>query len=411
MPRISQPHLACSPDPRANRCSHFTLRDCASRILEEEKGAECENPTQILESHSSFTKQAENLESKSGFTKQIECEKSPPSSLRADLSAWQSTNSTTAPLESTFDNPTTKTHKVDSSNDYSATAELMDSKETSANAERYPLFSKEATLCHAVQAPLAMTEVDSSNDYSATAELMDSKETSANAERYPLFSKEATLCHAVQAPLAMTAKNAASENAVSMGDETISLVRQYGVEARVPIAIIGLNSMRHKAEGAITLQNFARACSDLSDVMRIAILVDAWKNDLDNPYMLVWRIVNNIDAKRDVLIQGEQVFIDARDKPESPAHPRAWPKETDCSRAVIEALRAKGFRIDDELLHRYHFIDARDKPESPAHPRAWPKETDCSRAVIEALRAKGFRIDDELLHRYHICGSPKTKDV
>ena len=34
----------------------------------------------------------------------------------------------------------------------------MDSKETSANAERYPLFSKEATLCHAVQAPLAMTE-------------------------------------------------------------------------------------------------------------------------------------------------------------------------------------------------------------------------------------------------------------
>ena len=34
----------------------------------------------------------------------------------------------------------------------------MDSKETSATPKRYPLFSKEATLCHAVQAPLAMTE-------------------------------------------------------------------------------------------------------------------------------------------------------------------------------------------------------------------------------------------------------------
>ena len=301
--------------PQKRQSSHSPT--AIPRILEEESQVECETSCReqtALESTFSQSPTAipRILEEEKGAG----CEKSPPSSLRADLSAWQSTNSTNT-LESTFDNPTTKTHKV-----------------------------------------------DSSNDYSATAELMDSKETSANAERYPLFSKEATLCHAVQAPLAMTAKNAASENAVSMGDETISLVRQYGVEACVPIAIIGLNSMRHKAEGAITLQNFARACSDLSDVMRIAILVDAWKNDLDNPYMLVWRIVNNIDAKRDVLIQGEQVFIDAR-----------------------------------------------DKPESPAHPRAWPKETDCSRAVIEALRAKGFRIDDELLHRYHICGSPKTKDV
>ena len=33
------------------------------RILEEEKGAECENPTQILESHSGFTKTAQILES------------------------------------------------------------------------------------------------------------------------------------------------------------------------------------------------------------------------------------------------------------------------------------------------------------------------------------------------------------
>ena len=438
------------------------------RILEEESQVECETSCREQTALESTFEQSYTIPTATPRILEEEkgagCEKSPPSSLRADLSAWQSTNSTNT-LESTFDNPTTKTHKVDSSNDYSATAELMDSKETSANAERYPLFSKEATLCHAVQVPLAMTE-----------------------------------------------KNAASENAVFRGDEIITLVRQYGVEARVPITIIALNSAElmdchavqaplamtgdispaaqydnvkkvdsrendenveksqnkqaesvfdnHAASGRIlelestfenvstlneqakdsrenaasektpqnaraesvfdnhavggrifdekvglcsgeqgdktwasidaashklpafsqkanaqntkvdsnqanlTLQNFARACSGLSDVMRIAILVDAWKNDLDNPYMLVWRIVNNIDAKRDVLIQGEQVFIDAR-----------------------------------------------DKPESPTHPRAWPKETDCSRAVIEALRAKGFRIDDELLHRYHICGSPKTKDV
>ena len=43
------------------------------RILEEEKRAECENPTQILESQNGFTKQAENLEST--FDKNAELQK------------------------------------------------------------------------------------------------------------------------------------------------------------------------------------------------------------------------------------------------------------------------------------------------------------------------------------------------
>ena len=38
------------------------------------------------------------------------------------------------------------------------------------------------------------TKVDSRSGYSTSAECMDSKETSPNGERYPLFSKEATLC-------------------------------------------------------------------------------------------------------------------------------------------------------------------------------------------------------------------------
>ena len=176
-------------------------------------------------------------------------------------------------------------------------------------------------------------------------------------------------------------------------DSSVEIVRQYGAGARVRVAIVGLNGVGsvdcHAASAArndgvgvdchaennarndskttasenkdstqaslaITLESFARACSGVSEMMKIAILVDSWKNDLDNPYMLVWRIVNNIDAKRDVVIQGEQVFIDARDKPQSPAHPRAWPKETDCSKEVIERLKQKGFSIDEQLLRRFH---------------------------------------------------------
>ncbi|STO97118.1 putative small multidrug resistance protein [Helicobacter canis] len=57
--------------PQSLQSSHSPT--AIPRILEEEKGAECENPTQILESHSSFTKQAENLEST--FDKNAELQK------------------------------------------------------------------------------------------------------------------------------------------------------------------------------------------------------------------------------------------------------------------------------------------------------------------------------------------------
>ena len=85
------------------------------RILEEEKGAKCEKTT--------------------------------PSSLRADLSAWQSTQTKTQNLESTFENSAADTQKVDSSDEAQNISQPAKdsriSKETSANAERCPLFCDE----------------------------------------------------------------------------------------------------------------------------------------------------------------------------------------------------------------------------------------------------------------------------
>ena len=109
-----------------------------------------DSSTTILESQSGFTKQVQNLESTFESPTAIprilekenqgECEKSAKNQNQP-----QSKNE-------------------DSSNDYSASAECMDSKETSANAERYPLFSKEATLCHATATQcLAMTENNAPN--------------------------------------------------------------------------------------------------------------------------------------------------------------------------------------------------------------------------------------------------------
>ena len=63
-----------------------------------------------------------------------------------------------SPLEKTLSQA-----KLESSNNAKKVESSVDSKETSAQPKRYPLFSKETSAC---------------------------------AERYPLFSKKATLCHA-----------------------------------------------------------------------------------------------------------------------------------------------------------------------------------------------------------------------
>ncbi|ETD27760.1 UDP-N-acetylmuramoylalanine-D-glutamate ligase [Helicobacter canis NCTC 12740] len=67
------------------------------------------------------------------------------------------------------------------------------------------------------------TQVDSSETYSASTESMDSKETSAIAERYPLFSKEATLCHATATAVSRNdRKNAIGEKADSSTAQNVS---------------------------------------------------------------------------------------------------------------------------------------------------------------------------------------------
>ena len=107
--------------------------DFSSQILESQSS--CENWACGLESQGGITKQADNkttASEKSAESKKVDSSDNTfLSSLRADLSAWQSTQKSTTPLESTFSHNATQTHKAD---------------------------SKEKMDCHAVQAPLAMTE-------------------------------------------------------------------------------------------------------------------------------------------------------------------------------------------------------------------------------------------------------------
>ncbi len=134
----------------------------------------------------------------------------------------------------------------------------------------------------------------------------------------------------------------------------IKQVRQYGTDTQTPIAIIAIDKLEKSPRILDSVQNL----ESLKDNLKIAIFVDTKKNDLYNPYMLVWRITNNIDAKRDIRILGSQVFVDATDKDARDGYTREWPLETDCSKEVIANLIAKGFDISEKVLREFHICES-----------------------------------------------------
>lgn len=132
-------------------------------------------------------------------------------------------------------------------------------------------------------------------------------------------------------------------------------LKQYFTNTPNPICVISVEKNENLIESV--RQNLA-GFTNLSSHLSIVVFVDSVRNALDNPYLLVWRVVNNIDAKRDILISGELVFIDGSAKGECDGYTRGWPKETLCSQAVIKSLRQKGLLedIDEAFLERFGIL-------------------------------------------------------
>ncbi|ECQ1464840.1 menaquinone biosynthesis decarboxylase [Campylobacter coli] len=107
-------------------------------------------------------------------------------------------------------------------------------------------------------------------------------------------------------------------------------LKQFYKESKSPIVCILLDK-KEKIE-----QNFDKLL-EFKKHFRILVFLDA-ENKLENSYMLVWRVVNNIDAKRDIFIKEERLGVDASAKGEAEGYLRAWPKQTDCTKSVIEDL-------------------------------------------------------------------------
>jgi len=93
---------------------------------------------------------------------------------------------------------------------------------------------------------------------------------------------------------------------------------------------------------------------DLKEHLRIVAFVDVKNNNIDNPYMLTWRIVNNLDAGRDLRIFDDVVYLDGTNKSSVDGFERRWPDDVTCTPEVVNQLKSKGlWNLDEDLEALY----------------------------------------------------------
>lgn len=132
-------------------------------------------------------------------------------------------------------------------------------------------------------------------------------------------------------------------------DENILNLKQYFTDTKNPICFINYNKVD------VVKKSFEKL-NKLKEYFKILIFFDENAN-IQNLYMSVWRVTNNIDALRDIFIDGEQICIDATSKSKIDNYERAWPKETNCSKDVIENLINKNIIEDDkELFYKFEIF-------------------------------------------------------
>ncbi|MCE7307548.1 menaquinone biosynthesis decarboxylase [Campylobacter coli] len=126
-------------------------------------------------------------------------------------------------------------------------------------------------------------------------------------------------------------------------------LKQFYKESKSPIVCILLDKKEKIKQSFDKLLEFKKH-------FRILVFLDA-ENKLENSYMLVWRVVNNIDAKRDIFIKEERLGVDASAKGEAEGYLRAWPKQTDCTKSVIEDLILRNILENDpEFFNKFEIF-------------------------------------------------------
>ena len=127
----------------------------------------------------------------------------------------------------------------------------------------------------------------------------------------------------------------------------VKALKQYKTQTKTPITVLAIDKTRVGKE-------IYEALKPLKEHLKLLVIVDAHSNDVENAYMLVWRVVNNIDALRDIFIEDEFIGIDATNKTLLDGYVREWPKDTDCDQEVIKSLIERGL-VENNPTFLKHF--------------------------------------------------------
>ena len=127
-------------------------------------------------------------------------------------------------------------------------------------------------------------------------------------------------------------------------------LKQYHTDTKNPICVISVEKNRSQ-------KYLVQELKPLFSHIKILVIVDEKNNDLENPYMLVWRVVNNIDAQRDIFIDNQTICIDATNKNKLDNFLRRWPDDVVCTKSVIDDLRErKILDIDEQFIKKWGIL-------------------------------------------------------
>ncbi|MEA2019509.1 MAG: menaquinone biosynthesis decarboxylase [Campylobacterota bacterium] len=133
-------------------------------------------------------------------------------------------------------------------------------------------------------------------------------------------------------------------------NNAIKGLKQYFTDTKSPIVVISVDKNRSQKYLIDELKS-------LFSHIKILAIVDEKNNELNNPYMLVWRVVNNIDSNRDIYIDGQTLCIDATNKNSHDNFQRRWPDDVVCTASVVEDLRKRDIiDIDDSFIKYWGLI-------------------------------------------------------
>ncbi len=132
-------------------------------------------------------------------------------------------------------------------------------------------------------------------------------------------------------------------------DGNILELKQHFTDTKNPICLITVNKIQ-------SMQNIIAKLKSLKEHIKLLVIVDKKDNDINNPYMLLWRVVNNIDAQRDIVLE-PFIAIDGTNKSEVDGFKREWPKDTHCTKEVLDSLQKRGIiDIDNEFIKKFGLL-------------------------------------------------------